>query len=158
MKEAAQENPISVLVDLESLHKGHNITGDIWLELLDFRFPTHHWNDFPVIILGWWLEAFFKLWSNEKAEAECLFMDGPYSYKIAKENNKHILRCYHRYVAGKKTEWDGEIDLDLLLSQVLRAASALINECRQRGWKTRDTEILMSRYTYIDGMFNSEWA
>jgi hypothetical protein len=81
-------------------------------------------------------------------------MDGPYSYKITREDSGHILRCYHDALSGKEIEWEGEIDLDLLLRQALRAASAIIKECRERKWKTPDTERLMSSFTYIDGVLN----
>ena len=158
MKEGGQENSISVCVDPQSLHKGHNVTGDIWIELIGFQFPSIHWSDFPEIVLGWWLEALFRLWTGKKAHAECLFMDGPYSYKITREDSRHILRCYLDALSGKETEWEGEIDLDLLLRQALRAASAIIKECRERGWETPDTETLMSRFTYINGVLNPESA
>ena len=158
MKDVGQENGISVCVNPESLHKGHNITGDIWIEFLDFQFPSNNWSDFPEIILGWWLEALFKLWSGKKAHAGCSFMDGPYSYKVTRENNRYVLRCYHDALIGEETEWEGEIDLDLLLKQVLKAASALMKECQKRGWTTPDTETLMSRLIYIDGVLNPESA
>src|SRR5262249_43369096 len=81
-------------------------------------------------------------------------MDGPYFYEVTRENNKHVLRCYHDALSGKETEWEGEIDLDLLLKQVLIAASAILRECQNRRWKTRDTEVLLDRFTYIDGVIN----
>src|SRR5262249_46865144 len=52
------------------------------------------------IILCWWLDALFKLWSEKKAQAECLFMDGPYSYKVTREDRRHVLRCYHDTLSG----------------------------------------------------------
>ena len=158
MKEAGQENSIFVCVDSESLHKGHNITGHIWIELTGFQFPSIHWSDFPEIILGWWLEALFKLWTGKKAHAECLFMDGPYLYKVTREESRYILRCYHDALSGKQTEWEGGIDLDTLLRQALKATSVIIQECRHRGWETRDTETLMTSFTYIDGVINPKSA
>lgn len=158
MIEPGQGSGVSVCIDAQSLHKGQNITGGIWIETASFQFPSSHWSDFPEIILGWWLESLFKLWSEKKAHAECSFMDGDYSYKVTRENSKHVLRCYHDALSGKETEWEGEIDLDLLLNQVLMAASAILGECQNRGWKTRDTETLLARFTYIDGVINPKAA
>ena len=58
-----RESPASVFVSPASLHEGGNITGEIWLEVAGFGFPDRRWSDFPVVILGWWLDALFELWS-----------------------------------------------------------------------------------------------
>ncbi len=158
MKERGQGSGVSVCVDADSLHKGNNITGGIWIEIASFQFPSGRWNDFPEIILCWWLDALFKLWSEKKAQAECLFMDGPYSYKVTREDRRHVLRCYHDTLSGKETEWEGEIELDLLLKQVLMAASVIIQKCQNYGWKTHDTETLVSRFAHIDGLINPKPA
>ncbi|QQS45208.1 MAG: hypothetical protein IPM66_14745 [Acidobacteriota bacterium] len=158
MKETGNENSILVCVDSESLHKSHNITGGIWIEIAGFHFPEINWSDFPEVILEWWQEALFELRAGKKAHAECLFMDGPYLYKVIREDSRHVLRCYHNALSGKQAKWEGEIDLDILLRQVLKATSVILQECRHRGWKTRDTETLITSYTYIDGVVNPRSA
>jgi hypothetical protein len=151
-----RETPASVFVSPASLHKGGNITGEIWLEIAGDVFPDKHWSDFPVIILSWWLDALFKLWSAKKKHGECLFMDGPYSFEVSKEEDGFLLRCYSDAHSTKECEWEGPVDLAALLRQVLDAASTIIKECRRHGWATGDTEALESRWVYIDGVLNPQ--
>ena len=58
------------------------VVGPIWLELDGQTFPDDGWDDFPVVILGWWLNAVKPLIANEGTECECLFMDGRYKFKV----------------------------------------------------------------------------
>jgi hypothetical protein len=149
-----QENPAIVFVSPASLHKGGNITGEIWLEVAGFEFPGKNWSDFPVIILGWWLDALFKLWSERKKLGECLFMDGSYSFEVSKEKDRFILRCYSDTHSMKECEWEGAVNPMGLLRQVLDAASTVIKECQKRGWATADTEVLESKWSYINGVLH----
>jgi hypothetical protein len=153
-----RENPASVFVSSDSLHKGANVTGEIWLEVAGFDFPDERWSDFPVIILGWWLDALFKVWSGKEKQGECLFMDGPYSFVVSKEKDGFVLRCFSDPHSTKECEWEGPVDLAALLRQVLDASSTVIRECRRRGWATADTEALESKWVYIDGVLNPQSA
>jgi hypothetical protein len=153
-----RESSASVFVTPASLHKGGNITGEIWLEVAGFEFPEMHWSDFPVIILDWWLDALFKLWSEKKRRGECLFMDGSYSFEVSKEEDAFVLRCFSDTHSTKKCEWEGVIDLTELLRQVLSTASVLLKECRGRGWTTADTEVLESKWVLMDGVLNPQSA
>jgi hypothetical protein len=150
----ARENPALVLVSPASLRKGGNITGEIWLEVAGFEFPDKRWSDFPVIILGWWLDALFGLWSERRGRAECLFMDGSYSFEVSKEGDAFVLRCFGDTHSAKRREWEGAINLAGLLRQTLDAAAAVIEECGGRGWATADTEALVSKWVNINGALN----
>ena len=139
----------SVFVNPASLHKGRNITGEIWLEVVGFEFPDSHWNDFPVIVLGWWLDALFELWSEKKSRGECLFMDGPYSFEVSKVKGAFVLRCLGDPHFARECKWEGVIDLAGLLRQTMDAAAVVIEECRRRGWATSDTEALESKWAHL---------
>ncbi len=153
---AGKGERLSVTVDPNSLHEGHNLAGDIWIEVDDFCFPSIHWGDFPEIILSWWLDALLTLWTGERLHAECLFMDGPYSYEVVRAEGKHILRCYYDPRARREVKREAEIDLVQLLQQVLNAAFIISEASRKRGWRTPDTERLESRFRYIDRAMNSK--
>lgn len=150
-----RENPALIFVSPASLHKGGNITGEIWLEVAGFEFPGRHWSDFPVIILGWWLDALFALWSGRRSRGECLFMDGSYSFEVSKEGDSFVLRCFGDTHSAKEREWGGVIDLPGLLRQTLDAASTITEECRRRGWATSDTEALESQWVHINGVLSA---
>lgn len=149
-----RENPVLVFVSPDSLHRGGNITGEIWLEVAGFEFPGRGWSDFPVIILGWWLGALFKLWSERRGRGECLFMDGSYSFEVSKEGDAFVLRCFGDTHSAREREWEGVIDLPGLLRQTLDAASAVLKECRSRGWVTSDTEALEAKCAHVNGVLS----
>lgn len=149
-----RENPVSVFVSPDSLHRGGNITGEIWLEVAGFEFPCARWSDFPVIILGWWLDALFELWSGKCGRGACLFMDGSYSFEVSKEGGAFILRCFGDTHSAKECEWEGVIGLPGLLRQTVDAAAAVLKECRGRGWVTSDTEALEAKCAHINGVLN----
>lgn len=144
-----RENRASVLVRPASLHKGGNITGEIWLDVAGFEFPEKNWSDFPIIILDWWLDALFELWSEKKSRGECLFMDGSYSFEVSKGHQGFVLRCFSDTHSSKECEWEGAVNPLWLLRQVLDAASTLLKECQTRGWVTTDTETLEAKWSHI---------
>lgn len=153
-----RENPVSIFVSSASLHKGRNITGEIWLEVAGIEFPGRHWSDFPVIILGWWLATLFNLWSEKKRHGDCLFMDGPYSFEVSKGRGGFVMRCCSDTHSTKECEWEGVVNLTGLLRQVLDAASSVIQECQKRGWATPDTDVLESKWVDIYGVLNPQSA
>ena len=68
------------LQTFQQIRKAGNVTGVIFLELQRGPFPEAGWSDFPVIILGWWIEAWLQLeTSAQRREVQWRFMDGPYS-------------------------------------------------------------------------------
>src|SRR3989442_7692954 len=130
---------VFVRVNLASLQKRLNITGEIWLQLGDFDFPSESWSDFPVIILSWWLDALDGLLSRSNRTSEFLFMDGPYSFKIARDNDECFLQCIRDPHGANESLWQGAVNPDNLLAQIHSAASNVVEQCRRAGWITRDT-------------------
>src|SRR5437870_8693194 len=52
------------------------VFGVIWIEVGGQKFPFNRWTDFPVIILGWWLQSLVDLLGHTKELVRCSFMDG----------------------------------------------------------------------------------
>ena len=154
MENRQPNNSVSVCLNAESLSKGRNINGELWLEIAGFDFPGKYWSDFPEIILGWWLEALTKLWSERKRKANCSFMDGPYYFIVERGECGHTLRCYRSRVNTEECQWEGEVNLEALLRQTLKAASLVLTECHKRGWETRETQALTSLWMNVDGVIN----
>ena len=69
---------LKIYIDLNSLKKYSSKNSHIatfFLKNKNFIYPNENWNDFVVIILNWWLNAFKRLESNLFSE-KFLFMDG----------------------------------------------------------------------------------
>lgn len=115
------------------------VVGPIWLEMNGRDFPGEGWYDFPVVILGWWLNNIKPLIANQAARCECLFMDGPYLFEVTAQKQGHWVISFIRDdLDGKKYLAKGEIAPPALISEVLSAADTVIDLCKQRGWESED--------------------
>ena len=56
--------------------QGPAIAG-IWLVTGGAEFPRAGWNDFVVVVLGWWSSAILRLLENNSGMERVHFMDGP---------------------------------------------------------------------------------
>jgi hypothetical protein len=81
--------------DRTTLHQGKSgsITGVVFFEFNPgMEFPGAGWNDFVVVLANWWKAALQQI-SEGKAEAELLFMDGPYRITAVSQGTNLLLRC-----------------------------------------------------------------
>jgi hypothetical protein len=134
---------VLVHVNPSTFEKRLNVTGEIWLQLRDFPFPSQSWSDFPVIILSWWLDALASL--RSAGNAEFLFMDGPYFFEVVHSDNDCLVRCLERTPDEPQCVREHSIDPNELDSQVIKAARAVVRECRYRGWATTDSAALETK-------------
>jgi len=116
---------LKIYIDLNSLKKYSSKNSHIATFFLNknFIYSNENWNDFVVIILNWWLDAFKRLESNLSSE-EFLFMDGSYRFETLKENNIYIAIFYD--------ELDNQIfkiynfDYKSFCEEIKKAAQSLI--------------------------------
>lgn len=96
---------IDIIINTDSIRmsKSGAITGEIFFSVSDDFFPEENWNDFIVIVLGWWLNTLKSYDEKEKSEFEMCFMDGPFSIK-AKKNTEDILELSFIRDIGKGQE------------------------------------------------------
>jgi hypothetical protein len=139
---------ILIQVNSESFQKRLNITGEIWLDLDGFSFPSKSWSDFPVIILSWWVDALALLRSEDRGEF--LFMDGPHHFEVMRNADRYLLRCFNHSHDTEECVWSNSINRDELFSSVLSSATTVVRECRERGWVTADTVALESKLNAVD--------
>ena len=138
---------VGVVVHTRSFDRSGSgsITGPIWLtharrdETLS-AFPGENWDDFPVVILGWWLSALARA---DCEEAECSFMDGPYEFMAKKEGDTLLrVRCFRRRLNADELVADFTTPASALYDAVRSAAAAALSECDRRGWAGRDVDEL----------------
>ncbi len=72
-----------------------NYSGTLWIETENGAFPSEGWDDFPEVVLGWWVAALKSVYLDTKHSYDFLFMDGPYSMKCRNDGDKCILSFYH---------------------------------------------------------------
>lgn len=119
-----------ISLDLQTfrqISKTDNVTGVIFLELQQGPFPEAGWSDFPVIILGWWIEAWLQLETSPKRSAvQWRFMDGPYSATLT--------------VTGAQSP--DAFAFSNVKRPLLEAGEHVVAYCEQRGMLSRDLEPL----------------
>ena len=119
-----------ITLDLETFRQsreGDNVTGVIYVELDSGAFLERSWSDFPVIILGWWVEALIELEVPTRREVLWRFMDGPHSLTL--------------------TKVDRDVSSDALAfgrlqSPLCDAATRVISYCEQHKLFSKDLETL----------------
>ncbi len=126
--------------------KRRSVTGPIWLEMNGQQFPIDVWYDFPVAILGFWLDNMKPLLTNRATQCECPFMDGPYRFDVTARKQRHWIVTFIRDdLDGEKRLLEGEVDPRILISEVLLSANTVVKLCRQKGWESEDLATLQDR-------------
>lgn len=146
----------SVKLKTSEFVKRRLVVGPIWLEMNGQAFPIDAWYDFPVSILGYWLDNMKPLIANQAVRCECPFMDGPYLFEITAQKRADWAVTFIRDdLDGKKYLLEGEVAPQALISEVLSAADIVIHLCKQRGWELDDLDILEKEAGAVKGLIQS---
>lgn len=147
---------VSVKLRTEEFEKRNLVVGPIWLEMNGQEFPIDVWYDFPVVILGWWLNSLKPLIAHRAVRCECLFMDGPYLFEVtAQERAAWTIVFIRDELDGKKYLLEGEVAPRVLISEVLSAANVVADLCSQKGWASDDLVTLESEIRGIKSLMQS---
>jgi len=126
----------------QSDNASRSITAVLYFDFNGFCFPAERWNDFAVVIIGWWLGALEKLARGAEREVILQFMDGPYWITLAcEEGDAVLLRCTEdRRDAGVVHE--EYADLSELRTQLRKVARQIASACGRRGIESSDVDVL----------------
>lgn len=135
---------VSLAVDVETLRISSSgaITANIWLKIGGREFPAGNWNDFVVVIVGWWAAALQKLLKGSSDQELIDFMDGPYVVEIRNAPpDKFVVKGLQG--ANRNVEVAvGEIEAMPFIAQFIDCAQNLLDSCRDRSFRTSDIETL----------------
>lgn len=143
-------------VEVDTLNMRNNITGVICLRINDRYFPEREWNDFPIIILSWWLTNLLSLWRGEPDTADgvdCLFMDGDYSYRVTPHGDRWLVEF-----TDDGTVYSIEVERTAFMREVLNCAAHTLNASRARGWRNTDIDNLATKITHVEAELLSQAA
>lgn len=133
----------SVEIRINEFEKRRLVKGPIWLKIDRQDFPIDGWHDFPVIIMGWWLNNIRPLITKQAVRCECPFMDGPYKFEVTVRNQQSwILTFIKDGINGEVRLIEKETDSSLIISEMLKSASIIINLCQEKGWESEDLATL----------------
>ncbi len=133
---------IEVRVDTDTLSQGASgsITGVISLFDKGWTFPESEWNDFPVVILAWWLEALSTL-SHTGKPAECLFMDGSQVLRVSlTSSGAWLVEC----LASEDEEPVRivQVQPSAFMRSLREASRSVVHACQVRGFQSTEVSRL----------------
>jgi hypothetical protein len=135
----------SIKVDLAGLEAiGQLVRGKIAIEYAGVFFPEEDWNDFPIVVLGWWLEEIKKLSRcGPGTTGRVRFMDGPFECALS-FTGPDTLNLSFVDEGSRPAQMVGsaETSLGAFLAESIRVASELLKVCEHKGWKSRDIDRL----------------
>jgi hypothetical protein len=107
----------SILFDKSQITSGlressnpDRVGGDIHLIISGCSFPSDRCYDYPVTLLGWWIENCITLNSQSEGIVENCFMDGPYEFWTEKVSETARLKFFRRDI----DEDDDDIYVEVL--------------------------------------------
>jgi len=118
------------------------VTAGIWLRMSLRDFPAPGWDDFVVVVLGWWADVSVQLLRGGLSTARVDFMDGPYHVEITPlaPNEWHLLLVESR--VSRQIEEAVRVDAGQLVASLIAASARILTTCQQRGWESRDSQRL----------------
>jgi hypothetical protein len=129
-----------VVVDPESFTEtaAGAVTGKLHVEFDGVCFPDDGWWDFPLVVLGWWLDA---LGSDQ--DFELRFMDGPYRVAGSRTGGDVRLRLLRSGSSGDVEVAAGTADASTVLAEIEAAATRAVAYCSQASLPTEGIERLL---------------
>lgn len=143
---------IALITDVNTImiRDGKSVTADIWVILDGDDFPKKNWNDFVIVILGWWAAALLRL-LRDASEREMLnFMDGPYSIEITKVGSD-VLRFRALEGINRKNEiCICESHAMSFVFDIISQSRNLLDVCRGNNEWSNDANILKASLDALD--------
>jgi hypothetical protein len=135
---------VRIVVDSSSLMFRRNITGTLAFVLDGLAFPAIAWNDFVVVVLGWWCTGGASILDGRSADL--LFMDGPYSIRAHPDG--HVCRLEF-LLRDRELVAEGTASTEALASSMRGAADAVVSACESREWRTPDVDMLAHEHARL---------
>ncbi len=123
------------------LHATGSITGLVFWRVNGHGFPDDAWNDFVILVLGWWTTAIIHLLTGTTKTETMDFMDGPHSILCHSVDNSVDCQFVDRRTENRSLEaWSGETRE--LGCAILLAGKNVLRSCHERRWTNMDIQTL----------------
>jgi len=135
---------IEIVVDTSALQRSSSgsITGALFVRMDGIPFPDDGWSDFPVVVLGWWVDAVHRLLGGLSEEEELDFMDGPQSLVLKRRDDGAVAIGCRTGQSGLQLDHETVVPESTLRDQVVKAARVVVATCERNGWQGSDVRNL----------------
>jgi hypothetical protein len=143
-----------------TISKHNCVTGHISITIREITFPENNWDDFIVTILGWWLTSTIEVISGKESKGYCYFMDGPYKFEI-EASSKDVWKCRfleRGSLENEKCILEEFIEPQPLLDSLLDSSSVVINLCHEKGWISKELNLLENQYSKLKSLIKRNWS
>jgi len=114
------------------------------------------WGDFPVVILGWWLDAARRVLFDSEAQAKCSFMDGPYYFIVSAQPDDGVgIDFFKSSVDGEHLLREGRFEKAVVAAGFLSAANLVSKACKANGWSGTDLSALSQECVGFDSRIHT---
>ena len=131
-------NPNSVRVSKSEIST--QIFGEIYFQIGDSFFPEEKWDDFAVIILGWWLKEACNI--RSKRVVQFLFMDGPFYFEVHLVNKTCNIKFIDDRYDKKRIVNSGKIERAHFFNLLKQNANLLINSLPDEANQLEDVMVI----------------
>ncbi|WP_433927080.1 hypothetical protein AB3662_29090 [Sorangium cellulosum] len=133
-----------IVFEPSTLHKSKmgSVTGVVYFDFgPEQPFPVVGWNDFVVVVAGWWLVALNQV-TRTGEEVVFRFMDGPYWITaVPQQGSTLLLRCTEDR-RGAGVVQSSIVQLGDFAREITGFARAVSLACAAAGIQSTDLEIL----------------
>ena len=91
----------------------------------DYAFPDNKWDDFVVIILGWWVDAALALFTGQEKLVVLYFMDGSFQVNL-EGGSSDIWKMECLFRGRDEIRHTGNINRNVFLTELASAVSITI--------------------------------
>lgn len=131
------------------------VLGHIWVQVDDVFFPEQEWDDFVVVIMGWWLDGFLKISMGKQSKCICSFMDGPFEFTVTPQTQERwLIEFFEKRRTGKTCELKGVFDARSVVGAMLLASDKVIKLCQRNGWQPDEVDTLVNFHSQLRALPN----
>ncbi len=131
---------VEVHVDHETMSGGARgvVTGGLAIRVGDRWFPEAGWNDFVVVVLGWWCREAAALASGVPVDLR--FMDGDCRLAVRPVGGGRV--SVRGLIRGAEAMGERDVSAADLVEAIYRAGRAVLAACNALGWASPDVDEL----------------
>jgi len=136
---------INVNSETLKINESGSVTGNIFFESSGFNFPEMLWFDFPVRLIGWWIDQFLCALKENSSEFEFWFMEGAFkvSFKAA-GIHQYVVKFIDR---GKieKILFEDKVCIEEIKTALIDCGQAILVKLEEKDISCDDKNILESK-------------
>lgn len=145
---------VRIVVDKKSLDftDDAKLVGTMFIKFDNKSFPDNRWNDFVVVVLKWWLDAFDRgLREGPGRSFRLRFMDGPFWVDVLLRDLGRARFTFNEdRLNGPLVHGIAEVDLNTFLDSVLLSSREVLLVCQAKKYASPDIETLQNLLSKVE--------